>query len=42
MFLDMSEEQASSEFKKKIKEALKDWYRKYDNWFHVYKDYTKG
>lgn len=42
MFLDMSEEQAQSEFKKLIKKALNEWYRKYDNWFHVVMDYKKG
>ena len=42
MFLDMSEEQAQSEFKKLIKKALNEWYRKYDNWFHVLMDYKKG
>ena len=42
MFLDMSEEQAQSEFKKLIKQAVNEWYRKYDNWFHNYKDHTKG
>ena len=42
MFLDMSEEQAQSEFKKLIKQAVNEWYRKYDNWFHNYKDRTKG
>lgn len=42
MFLDMSEEQAQSEFKKLIKQAVNEWYRKYDNWFHNYKDFTKG
>lgn len=35
MLLDMSEEQAQSEFKKFIKESLHQWYRKYDNLFHV-------
>jgi superfamily I DNA and/or RNA helicase len=42
MLLDMSEEQAQSEFKKLIRQAVTEWYRKYDNWFHNYKDYTKG
>ena len=42
MFLDMSDEQAQSEFKKLIKTALKEWYRPYDNWFHIYNDYRKG
>jgi hypothetical protein len=42
MCLDMSEEQAQSEFKKLIEKALKEPYRKVDNWFHVYNDYRKG
>lgn len=42
MFLDMSEEQAQSEFKKLIEKSLNEWYRKYDNWFHVFMDYKKG
>ena len=42
MFLDMSDEQAQSEFKKLIKKALTEWYRKYDNCFHIYNDYRKG
>jgi len=42
MYLDMNEEQAQSEFTKEIKKSLHEWYRKYDNWAHVYKDFTKG
>ncbi len=42
MLLEMSEEQAQSEFKKKINEALTSSYRKYDNWFHNYNDWKKG
>jgi hypothetical protein len=42
MLLDMSEEQAQSEFKKLVNEALTARYRKYDNWFHNYNDWKKG
>lgn len=42
MFLDMSDEQAQSEFCKLITFARNEWYRKYDNWFHVYMDKKKG
>ena len=42
MKLEMSEEQASNEFKKLIKDALTQNYRKFDNWFHVYNDRRKG
>lgn len=42
MFLDMSDEQAQSEFKKLIKKALNEWYRKYDNSFHIFNDLRKG
>ena len=42
MFLDMSEEQAQSEFKKLIKKSLSTQYRPFDNWFHVYMDKKKG
>lgn len=42
MFLDMNEEQAQSEFTKKIKIALDERYRKYDNLAHVYMDWRKG
>lgn len=42
MKLEMSEEQASNEFKKLIKDALNTDYRKFDNWFHVYNDFRKG
>lgn len=42
MFLDMSEEQAQSEFKKLIKKSLSTQYRAFDNWFHVYMDKKKG
>ena len=42
MFLDMSEEQAQSEFKKLIRKSLNEWYRKYDNLFHNLNDMKKG
>jgi len=42
MFLDMSDEQAQSEFQKLIKKSLNEQYRKFDNWFHIYNDFRKG
>jgi hypothetical protein len=42
MLLDMSEEQAQSEFKKLIKQAIDTSFRKYDNFFHALNDWKKG
>lgn len=42
MLLNMSEEQAQSEFKKLIHKALNTGYRKFDNLFHNINDKKKG
>ena len=35
LMLEMSEEQAQAEFKKKISDALATWYRHLDNFIHI-------
>ena len=40
--LNMSEEQAQAEFKKKIQDALETWYRRLDNLAHIIQDMRKG
>lgn len=39
LFLDVSEEEATVSFKAVIEEARKQWYRPYDNLFHVISDF---
>jgi len=41
MFLDVSEEEATVAFKQVIDVARKQWYRQFDNLFHVISDYKK-
>ena len=41
LFLDMSEEEATVQFKHTIDKARKQWYRPIDNLFHVFNDNKK-
>ena len=41
LFLDVSEEQATVEFRSKIAEAKKQWYRPIDNLAHIISDKRK-
>jgi len=41
LFLDVSEEEATVSFKSVIEEARNQWYRPYDNLFHVISDFQK-
>lgn len=41
LFLNVSEEEATVQFKQTIDQARKQWYRSIDNLFHVISDYKK-